>query len=71
MFVELLDDLLEEGKVREYVAVAIVGYCGLRPSELATLHQVQGCQHQAEHETDEASAGSQGHYSPGNQGAKP
>ena len=42
MFVELLDDLLEEGKVREYVAVAIVGYCGLRPSELATLHQVDG-----------------------------
>lgn len=42
MFVELLDDLLEEGRVREYVAVAIVGYCGIRPSELATLHQVDG-----------------------------
>ena len=42
MFVELLDGLLEEGRVREYVAVAIVGYCGIRPSELATLHQVDG-----------------------------
>ena len=42
MFVELLDNLLEEGKDEIYVAVAIVGYTGIRPSELATLHRVDG-----------------------------
>ena len=38
----LLDGLLEEGKPRLYLAVGLVAYLGLRPSELATLRVVDG-----------------------------
>ena len=37
-FAQLLDDLLEEGKRDLYVATALIGYLGLRPGELASLH---------------------------------
>lgn len=37
-FAQLLDDLKEEGKQELYVATALIGYLGLRPSELCTLY---------------------------------